>query len=77
MLLCSAGNMYTLPSLMAFTDGHNVTFGSDFPFAPNGTAMVTVSGLNEYFAADPMTLWSIGRGNALKLIPKASSSASS
>ena len=72
-----AGNMYTLPGLMAFIDGHNVTFGSDFPFAPNGSATVTVNGLNEFFAADPMTLWRIGRGNALNLIPKASGPASS
>ena len=74
---CSAGNMYTLPGLMAFTDGRNVTFGSDFPFAPNGSATVTVNGLNEFFSTDPMTLWRIGRGNALNLIPKASTPASS
>lgn len=69
--------MYTLPSLMAFTGGQKLTFGSDFPFAPNGSAAVTVSGLNEYFSADPMTLWRIGRGTALDLIPKASLKASS
>ncbi len=69
--------MYTLPSLMGFTNGQRITFGSDFPFAPNGSAAVTVSGLNEYFSADPMTLWRIGRGTALALIHKASLKASS
>ena len=76
-LLCCAGNKYTLPGLMAFTGGQNVTFGSDFPFAPNGSATVTVNGLDEFFATDPMTLWRIGRGNALNLIPQASTPASS
>lgn len=70
-LSCCAGNMYPLPGLMAFTDGQNVTFGSDFPFAPNGSTKLTVNSLNDFFAADPMTLWRIRRGNTLNLIPKA------
>ncbi|CAK0786343.1 hypothetical protein CVIRNUC_009556 [Coccomyxa viridis] len=72
-----SGNPYTLPSLMAFTSGHNITFGSDFPFAPNGSAAVTVDGLNDFLRADPMTLWRIGRGTALKLVSEPSSPTSS
>ena len=76
MVPVCAGNPYTLPTLMAFTGGHNITFGSDFPFAPSGSAAVTVNGLNDFLRADPMALWRIGRGTALNLVRKASSTAS-
>ncbi len=43
-------------------------FGSDFPFAPEGTAVDSVSGLDEYFSEDLLTLWRISRGTAMHLI---------
>ena len=64
-----AGNEFTLPSLMVFTGGNRVLFGSDFPSAPEGTAVYSVSGLDKYFSDDLMTLWKISRGTAMHLIP--------
>ena len=64
-----AGNEFTLPSLMAFTDGHRVLFGSDFPFAPEGTAVDSMNGLDDFFSEDLMSLWRISRGTALQLLP--------
>ena len=77
MHLCRAGNEITLPSLMAFTSGHRVMFGSDFPFAPEGTAVDSVSGLDDYFSEDLVTLWRISRGTALHLVPGTQAKSSS
>ena len=62
---------------MAFTGGHRVMFGSDFPFAPEGTAVDSASGLDEYFSEDLLTLWKISRGTAMQLIPSAHARSSS
>ena len=72
-----AGNEFTLPSLMAFTGGHRVLFGSDFPFAPEGTAADSVDGLNDFFSEDLMSLWRISRGTALQLLPSTDATLSS
>ena len=64
-----AGNSYTLPSLMAFTNGDRLTIGTDFPYAPEATSASTIKGLEQFFAQDPYTMWKINRGTAQILWP--------
>ena len=69
LLAAYAGNPYTLPSLMAFTNGNRLTVGTDFPYAPEAASASAIKGLEQYFAQDPYTMWKINRGTAQTLWP--------
>jgi predicted TIM-barrel fold metal-dependent hydrolase len=57
-----------LPSLLAFADPARITFGSDFPFAPNSGHQFTET-LDAY-PMDEKLRHAINRGNAEKLFPR-------
>lgn len=56
-----------LPSLLAFADPTHLTFGSDFPFAPNPEHW---TGLLDSAGLGAETLHAINRGNAEELFPR-------
>lgn len=62
-----SSSLSALPSLLAFADPTHLTFGSDFPFAPDPghwTGMLDAAGLSEE------TAHAINRGNAEALFPR-------
>ncbi|WP_248279135.1 amidohydrolase family protein [Brevibacterium sp. 'Marine'] len=56
-----------LPSLLAFAEPTHITYGSDFPFAPNTAEFDAM--LDDY-EADAPTHHAINRGNAETLFPR-------
>ena len=59
-----------LPSLLAFAKPGHITFGSDFPFAPNAASKLFAAGLETYPGLDPDARAAIDRTNALALFPR-------
>lgn len=60
---------YALPSLLAFAEPGHITFGSDWPYAPERAAGSYVS-MYERFELDPGVRASIDRGAAEALFPR-------
>lgn len=58
-----------LPSLLAFAGEHRVTFGSDWPYAPDPVVSRFTTALDAY-ELDDHTRASINRGAALALFPR-------
>ncbi len=59
-----------LPTLLAFAKPGHITFGSDFPFAPQAASQYFVAGLEKYDGLDDQTRAAIDRTNALALFPR-------
>ena len=63
-----SANDITFASLLKLVTPANVLFGSDYPFAPEGTMTATVTGLAKMPFSDAERA-GIDRDNALKLLP--------
>lgn len=57
----------SLPSLLAFADPQRITFGSDFPFAPDSHVF---GEMLDAYPIDAAMHYAISRGNAEKLFPR-------
>ena len=68
--LCLAASPYAFPSLLAFTDPSHITFGSDFPFAPDAVGAYFAGELDMHFANDSLSLGQINSGTAAELFPR-------
>lgn len=64
-----SGSPSALPSLLAFTDPTHVTFGSDFPYAPD-VAVASMTAMYEAYALDEADRRQIDRGTAETLFPR-------
>ncbi|MEZ5644950.1 MAG: amidohydrolase family protein [Burkholderiaceae bacterium] len=60
---------YALPSLLAFADPGQITFGSDWPFAPKERSLHFAALLDSYPLTDAQR-HAIHRGNAERLFPR-------
>jgi predicted TIM-barrel fold metal-dependent hydrolase len=60
---------YALPALLAFANPHQITYGSDWPFAPKERSLHFASLLDQHPLTDEQRE-SIHRTNALTLIPR-------
>ena len=60
---------YALPSLLAFADPGQITFGSDWPFAPKERSLHFAALLDGYPVTDAQR-HAIHRGNAERLFPR-------
>lgn len=60
---------YALPSLLSFADPGQITFGSDWPFAPKERSLHFASLLDRYPLSDTQR-HAIHRGNAERLFPR-------
>ena len=69
-----SGTPSALPSLLAFTTPDKVTFGSDFPYAPD-TAVAAMTGMYEAYDLDEAARHQIDRGTAETLFPRFARSA--
>jgi len=58
-----------LPSLLAFADHTHITFGSDWPAAPEDVVRFFGNEFEKY-PFDPDLRYAIGRGNAERLFPR-------
>ena len=65
-----AASPYSFPSLLAFTDPSHITFGSDFPFAPDAVGAYYSGQLDKQFANDAAALTLINSGTASELFPR-------
>ncbi len=63
-----SGSPTALPSLLAFTDASHVTFGSDWPYAPD-VAVAAMTGMYESHPLDDAARAQIDRGTAAGLFP--------
>lgn len=63
-----SGSPTALPSLLAFTDPDHVTFGSDWPYAPD-TAVAAMTGMYESYPLDDTARAQIDHGTAATLFP--------
>ncbi len=63
-----SGSPTALPSLLAFTGPDHVTFGSDWPYAPD-TAVAAMTGMYESHPIDDAARAQIDRGTASALFP--------
>ena len=68
--MCCAASPYSFPSLLAFTDPSHITFGSDFPFAPDAVGAYFGGELDEQFSNDSIALAQINSGTAADLCPR-------
>jgi predicted TIM-barrel fold metal-dependent hydrolase len=64
-----SGSPTALPSVLAFTTPDHVTFGSDWPFAPD-VAVAGMTRLYETFELDDVARDQIDRGTAATLFPR-------
>ena len=64
-----ASSPYALPSLLAFADPAQITYGSDWPYAPKERGWHFARQFEE-FAMDPAARYGIERGNAERLFPR-------
>lgn len=64
---------YALPSLLAFAELGQITFGSDWPYAPKSRSL-HFAGLLDRFDLDPTQRRAVDRGNAERLFPRLSRS---
>lgn len=64
-----SGSPTALPSLLAFAKPGHVTFGSDWPYAPD-VAVGAFTGMYETYAIDAAQRESIDRGAAERLFPR-------
>ena len=69
-----SGTPSALPSLLAFTTPDKVTFGTDFPYAPD-TAVAAMTGMYEAYDLDEAARHQIDRGTAETLFPRLARSA--
>lgn len=60
---------YALPSLLALADPTHITFGSDWPFAPQERSLYFAGMLDDYLMPDGLR-HAIHRGNAQALFPR-------
>jgi predicted TIM-barrel fold metal-dependent hydrolase len=60
---------YALPALLAFAQPHQITYGSDWPFAPQERSL-HFTGLLDQYPLNEQQRQSIDRLNALALIPR-------
>ncbi|NPV59635.1 MAG: amidohydrolase [Actinobacteria bacterium] len=58
-----------LRSLQELVDCSHIVFGSDYPFAPEAAAAITIKGLEDYGGFDEQEIGAIKSGNALSLFP--------
>ena len=63
-----SANVHALSSLAELVGWDHVVFGSDFPFAPELVAQLSVMSLDFDGRFDPGTLEGIKRANALPLL---------
>ncbi|CAL5220516.1 g2548 [Coccomyxa viridis] len=61
---------YAFPSLLTFTDPSHITFGSDFPFAPDAVGAYFAGELDKQFSNDTAALAQINSGTAAELFPR-------
>ena len=64
-----SGTPTALPSLLAFTSPDHVTFGSDWPYAPDAV-VAAMTRLYERFELDDTARHQIDRGTAASLLPR-------
>jgi len=64
-----SGSPTALPSLLAFAEPGHVTFGSDWPYAPD-IAVGAFTGMYEGYPVDAVQRTSIDRGAAEQLFPR-------
>ncbi|MET0903687.1 MAG: amidohydrolase family protein [Acidimicrobiales bacterium] len=69
-----SGTPSALPSLLAFTTPDKVTFGTDFPYAPD-TAVAAMTSMYEAYDLDEAARHQIDRGTAETLFPRFARSA--
>ena len=62
-----SGNPAALAALMQVADPARITFGSDFPYAPDIGVRVNVAGSDRFFADERLHA-QVGRGNAARLL---------
>jgi predicted TIM-barrel fold metal-dependent hydrolase len=67
-----SGSPTALPSLLAFTDPGHVTFGSDWPYAPD-VAIAGMTALYDAYDLDTAAREQIDRGTAAGLFPRLAS----
>jgi predicted TIM-barrel fold metal-dependent hydrolase len=67
-----SGSPTALPSLLAFTDPDHITFGSDWPYAPDA-AVAAMTGMYESHPLDDAARAQIDRGTATTLFPSLAS----
>ena len=65
-----AASPYAFPSLLAFTDPSHITFGSDFPFAPDAVGAYFAGELDKQFSNDTASLAQINSGTVAELFPR-------
>src|SRR5262249_25104142 len=64
-----SSSRFALPSLFAFAQTGHVTFGSDWPYAPEGRAAQFMEMLEQYDLNDETAAW-LDRGAAEELFPR-------
>src|SRR5262249_19789671 len=64
-----------LPTLLAFAQPGQITFGSDFPLAPRTVGKMFAAGLESSPGLDAEQREAIEHGNALRLFPRLGTSA--
>lgn len=62
-----SANPAALAALLAVADPGRITFGSDFPYAPDLAIRANVAGADKYPLDDPLRA-DLGRGNAARLL---------
>ncbi len=70
-----ASSPFAVPSLAAFADPSRILFGTDFPYAPGGSAEAFTSALDESAVLSQAEHDAINHGNARAVFPRISSSA--
>ena len=72
LMLCVpyAASPYSFPSLLAFTEPSHITFGSDYPFAPDAVGAYYSGQLDKQFVRDAAALTQINSGTASELFPR-------
>jgi len=68
-----SANPHALRSLCELVDASHILFGSDFPFAPEPVAEVSVRGIAEFDHFDDDARRRVERENALALLPRLAS----
>lgn len=69
--LALSSSPYALPALLAFADPSRITYGSDWPFAPQARSL-HFAGLLDEFVLTPEQRYAIDRGNAEALFSRLS-----
>ncbi len=65
-----AASPYAFLSLLAYTEPSHITFGSDYPFAPDAVGAYYSGQLDKQFLSDASALMQIKSGTAAELFPR-------